>query len=951
MMKYLKKIINKRMLVFLILTFMMTIMVIVLSILINNGIIFISKTLEHKGWYLFFSFEILFETLIWLSIYRIKNGRKKSVKQVDISKIQDYGISRFMLDETLSHEQQNKQLKEFHIHYDCNEPKCNVLKTKKEFKKPIEPSWVQGVEFRHKKTNKLLRPPLELEFIKYEDDMNVFDGKGYKKEIDIFYKTLKNKTQNYNMTYHTLNKLHQIVIGATGSGKTQKIIFPGIIYNIGLEFEKKPTIVVTDPKGEIYQATSGYAEKNDYKVLVLNFREATSSHNWNPLANSWRFRYEANTFIKNQCITKKFTTTDSTLKFLQAGEILIQEKLIQIKCYLHDLIDCADCKENFVVNLEKMKYKEKEEIKIYISGGKWFIKENDFNEYTKSKIQVLKASSEKEISTFAEVLIPSNTKGDSFWQDGARAFFVGLSITMLEMMDSKLDLVTLEKFNMINIIKMMSNPKLKEWFNKYKEYKDEEEVDSQGFEQATGTVNSSDATKQSLVSSAKTSTNKYTYADLQGLLCNTNNQINLDDVCYGESPYIIYLIIPDDDTSLHGLAATFVDQLYKAGGKIGQKNLLEGRTTSATLTRQIQFYLDEFGNMPRIPSFPSMITVARSKNIFFMLIVQDYKQLEKTYEKSEADTIKSNCNNMYYIRTNDAETAERISNDLGKKPIINFNVNDKFDRVKVNLAKGQVIQEDGGSLQTVPLISGDQLLKIDDHLSISKKTGKNPVKLFTIYSYLIKDYNKVMGMTPVHIPTNNINYRKDYYFNIFEKDYKEWLIHIGDDEEEKLTDSLQELNSSLKENESLFEDNEKEIDDLIQEQHDINEKTDDFDRKHRRSKIGDDNEYEERKNRREDRLKRYRDEIDKENEKEDMSNDILDMFNKKKDVFISKEDIVKKIKANLSKIDYLKEEYNNYKSLLQEDMSEEDQSNVNALWEEQKNIGIENVLLLKELKK
>ena len=72
---------------------------------------------------------------------------------------------------------------------------------------------------------------------------------------------------------------HTIVIGSTGSGKTQTVIFPAV----EILAKKKESMIITDPKGEIYETTSNMLRDRGYNVLVLNFRDPQQGNAWNPL--------------------------------------------------------------------------------------------------------------------------------------------------------------------------------------------------------------------------------------------------------------------------------------------------------------------------------------------------------------------------------------------------------------------------------------------------------------------------------------------------------------------------------------------------------------------------------------------------------------------------------------------------------------------------------------------
>ncbi|MCL2528680.1 MAG: type IV secretory system conjugative DNA transfer family protein [Defluviitaleaceae bacterium] len=72
---------------------------------------------------------------------------------------------------------------------------------------------------------------------------------------------------------------HSLIFGSTGSKKTRLFGMPmlNIITQAGESF------ITTDPKGELYEKTSGHAAAKGYNVIALNFRDLTKSSLWNPL--------------------------------------------------------------------------------------------------------------------------------------------------------------------------------------------------------------------------------------------------------------------------------------------------------------------------------------------------------------------------------------------------------------------------------------------------------------------------------------------------------------------------------------------------------------------------------------------------------------------------------------------------------------------------------------------
>jgi len=72
---------------------------------------------------------------------------------------------------------------------------------------------------------------------------------------------------------------HNLVIGSTGSGKTQTVVKP----MVNLLAKKGESMIITDPKGEIYKYSASYLKEKGYRIIVLNFREPQRGNSWNPL--------------------------------------------------------------------------------------------------------------------------------------------------------------------------------------------------------------------------------------------------------------------------------------------------------------------------------------------------------------------------------------------------------------------------------------------------------------------------------------------------------------------------------------------------------------------------------------------------------------------------------------------------------------------------------------------
>lgn len=142
----------------------------------------------------------------------------------------------------------------------------------------------------------------------------------------------------------------------------------------------------------------------------------------------------------------------------------------------------------------------------------------------------------------------------------------------------------------------------------------------------------------------------------------SQNEIDIEQLGFGDKPVAVFMIVPDFDDSLHSIPSLFISQVYfTLSEKLSQTN-------SKSLPRKVVFMLDECGNMPAIVNMGSMITVGAGRGLLFNIILQDYEQLDNRYE-GVAETIKGNCANQIYIMSNSEDTLETFSKKLGNKTV------------------------------------------------------------------------------------------------------------------------------------------------------------------------------------------------------------------------------------------------------------------------------------------
>lgn len=104
--------------------------------------------------------------------------------------------------------------------------------------------------------------------------------------------------KNKNIVYVDNGESHSLVIGATGSGKTQMVINP----LVNILAKNGESMVITDPKGEIYEKNGEMLRELGYDVIVVNFRDPKNGSCWNPYTLPYKYYKEGNQDKANELL-------------------------------------------------------------------------------------------------------------------------------------------------------------------------------------------------------------------------------------------------------------------------------------------------------------------------------------------------------------------------------------------------------------------------------------------------------------------------------------------------------------------------------------------------------------------------------------------------------------------------------------------------------------------------
>ena len=418
------------------------------------------------------------------------------------------------------------------------------------------------------------------------------------------------------------DEIHNLIIGTTGSGKTSIIIDPTI--RVLAHTGEKPCLVIADPKGELFERHSEVLKKEGYKVEVYDLDNPFASSRWNPMERGFKL-YQRAMHISSEAKKYSNCTPESQGKSKIPGE------------------EYGDSWYEF--------------------NGIAFPNEELLKRELISVKQQLVNEAFFDLRGVAAAICPVDPHtNDKTWDDGAQNFLYGIMLAMLEdsvderLGDSKL---RPDQFNFYNLYKISQkkddNPD--DTFATLKKYCGGRLKTSDVSSITSPIINSAPNTTRSYMSvlSGKIS------ALMQDMgICYATSGTDIDFSKFIDQPTAFFIKIPDHKKERHPLATVCIAQLYRSLVDIANKR------PGKTLPRHVYFLLDEFGNMPVIPDFATMVTVSRSRKIFFEIVVQSYTQLDTKYGKETSETIKGNFNAQVFLGTDDQNTKEAFSKGLGE---------------------------------------------------------------------------------------------------------------------------------------------------------------------------------------------------------------------------------------------------------------------------------------------
>ena len=264
--------------------------------------------------------------------------------------------------------------------------------------------------------------------------------------------------------------------------------------------------------------------------------------------------------------------------------------------------------------------------------------------------------------------------------------------------------------------------------NYIKEYFNLKGPESSPYIFASNTINAPNETKGGILSTFRQKIRLFSSREsLSEMLAYSD--FNMQDI--GREKTAVFMIIHDEKKTYHSLMTIFIKQCYETLIDVAQEN-------GGKLPFRTNFILDEFANMPPLKDVDSMVSAARSRDIRFTFIIQNFAQLNDVYGKEVAEIIKGNCGNLVYLISTELAALEEISKMCG-----------------------EVKSKEKDKTASTPLVTVSDLQKLKLFQAIIIRLRMNPFK-----TKLEPDFKMDWGMRREEAPYPNREIKKIELFDL-----------------------------------------------------------------------------------------------------------------------------------------------------------------------------------------
>ncbi len=498
------------------------------------------------------------------------------------------------------------------------------------------------------------------------------------------------------MQTYTEQENHVGVIAATRLGKTTSYVIPAI-----LSFAKQPmkrSMIVSDPKGEIYRYTSETLRAEGYRIILLNFRDYVHSECWNPLTPIFR-------------------------KYRKAVTV-------------YDEVGAVDTPDGARSTFREVIYDNQVELEQAVELAKSMMIEELGND----------------IDTLAAMFMPTLSEKDPYWENSARELLKAFLWAMLEDSDKAENPITEDTFSFSTILDLLNNIHSGKGvsFNDDGYFTDRKQT-SRAYQLAKNTIiENGDVTSSCIL--AVFNTGISVFRDCAMRLITSCNSFDMSE--FNDGPVAVYIDYRDEVKVHYQIISLFIQDAYRY--------LIEQATNkpNGKLDAPFYFVLDEFGNFPVIKDFETTISACAGRNIWFILIIQSYAQLNNVYGKAVAEIIRDNLNVHIFFGSNNPDTLESFSKECGQQTRIS----------PLSALNGKGADIDNYQIETIPLIPKSMLAHFQPGECIVTEANSGYVLFSKLERYYLCDEFKNLKLASEREYKCSVNpFDKRYRYDVSKK--------------------------------------------------------------------------------------------------------------------------------------------------------------------------------------
>lgn len=308
------------------------------------------------------------------------------------------------------------------------------------------------------------------------------------------------------------------------------------------------------------------------------------------------------------------------------------------------------------------------EYELYLENNEKSIKEVDRQKsivYKNNSIFHL-AECNQLVDSLSSMIMNDITAHEKFWNNSACDLLYGLIFFFLEEYGERK--IKRENITLTSIKKFQNSFMTEKNMRLLKKYIEQKDYSSKSKDKLQSLLNISDTTFRSIISTFNERMRLFDDINVENITSESDFDFNI----LGKKATVLYCCIPDENKIYYSLISIIVSLIYKS------LVILSNEQQNKRLPVELVFMLDEFANTPPLTDIETLVSVARSRGMWFRFFIQSFAQLDNLYGKDISQVIQDNCG-LVYLKTNTQETAEAISRRLGNKTIKSNSLNYSFE--------------------------------------------------------------------------------------------------------------------------------------------------------------------------------------------------------------------------------------------------------------------------------